>query len=149
MRKLGSRNLSAGALLMIGFLTAPVAAETVKVGGTGAALGVMRVLGDVYKKDHPKIDIVVVPGLGSGGGRKALIGGALDLAVTSRPGKSVEKIDGASARLYGRSPFVFAVPVKNPLGNLTIQDVIDIYSAKKITWANGERLRLILRPLAD
>lgn len=131
------------------FMATPLGAQAIKVGGTGATLGVMRVLGEAYKKEHPNVDVVIVPGLGSSGGRRALMGGALDLAVTSRPGKAVEKLDGASARLYGRSPFVLAVPVKNPTSNLTIQEIIDIYGGKKITWPNGERLRLILRPLAD
>jgi len=126
-------------------MATPLAAETVKVGGTGGALGVMRVLGDAYKTDHPNVDVVVVPELGSSGGQKALMGSALDLAVTSLPRKPVEKPDGAIARLYGRSPFVFAVPVKNPINHLTIQEIIDIYGGKKTSWANGEPLRLFLR----
>jgi len=149
MQTLRWKYFSAWALIMVIFMATALAAETVKIGGTGGALGVMRVLGDAYKKDHPTVDVVVVAGLGSGGGRKALMGGALDLAVTSRPGKAVEKLDGANARLYGRSPFVFAVPAKNSINNLTIQEIIDIFGGKKITWPNGERLRLILRPLTD
>ena len=107
-----SRALIGASILTIASVLAH--ADTIKVGGTGAALGVMRVLGDAYKKDQPNVDVVVVPGLGSGGGRKALMGGALDLAVIARPGKAVEKMDGASAHLYGRAPFVFAVSAKNP-----------------------------------
>lgn len=131
------------------FVGAPLGAEPIKVGGTGGALGTIRLLAEAFKKDNPKHEVVVVPGLGSGGGRKALIGGALDLAVTSRPGKSVEKLDGATARLFGRAPFVFAVAAKNPVNNLSIQEIIDIYSGKRVAWPSGERLRLILRPLTD
>lgn len=131
------------------FVAAPLGAETIRIGGTGGALGTIRLLAEVFKKDNPKNEVVVVLGLGSGGGRKALIGGALDLSVTSRPGKGVEKLDGATARLYGRAPFVFAVSAKNPVTNLSIQDIIDIYSGKKTAWPSGERLRLILRPLTD
>lgn len=57
------RNLSACALAGAFFLAAPLTAETIKVGGTGGALGVMRVLGDAYNKDHSNVDVVVVPGL--------------------------------------------------------------------------------------
>lgn len=128
---------------------APLGAETVKVGGSGGALGTIRLLGEAFKKENPKIDVVVVPGLGSGGGRKALLGGALDLAITARPGKGVEKLDGAVARVYGRAPFVFAVAAKSPVTNLSIQEIIEIYSGKKVAWSSGERLRLILRPLTD
>jgi phosphate transport system substrate-binding protein len=137
------------AVIFNAFDLTPANGATIKVGGTGAALGVMRVLGESFKKTNPTVDVVVVPGLGSGGGRKALMGGALGIAITSRPGKAEEKLEGATARLYGRSPFVFAVQTKNKTTNLTIQDIIDIYGDKKISWPNGARLRLVLRPITD
>jgi len=138
-------------LLSLG-LSVPVAfaAETIRIGETGSALGAMRALGEAFRKQYPNMEVVVVPGLGSGGGRKALMGGALDVAVTARPWKGAEKIDGAVARLYGWSPFVMAVASKNPAANLTIQDILDIYSSgKKTNWPDGQWHRLILRPLAD
>jgi len=137
------------AAIFFAFYLTPANGATIKVGGTGAALGVISVLGESFKKTNPAVDIVVIPGLGSGGGRKALMGGALDIAVTARPGKAEEKLEGATARLYGRAPFVFAVQAKNKITNLTIQDIIDIYGGKKISWPNGERLRLVLRPITD
>ena len=87
-------------------------AETIRIGGTGAALRTMKVLAEAFKKTRPDADIVVVPGLGSGGGRKALLGGAIDIAVTSNAGKDVERLEGAIAHLYGRTPFVFATSKK-------------------------------------
>lgn len=48
------------------FMAALLGAETIKVGGTGGALGVMRVLGDAYKKDHANVNVVIVSGLGLG-----------------------------------------------------------------------------------
>jgi phosphate transport system substrate-binding protein len=125
------------------------AAETIKIGGTGGALGTMRMLGEAFRKQYPNMEVVVVLGLGSGGGPKALMGGALDVAVTARPWKRREKADGAVARLYGWSPFVMAVSAANPTANLTIQNILDIHSGKKTTWPDGQRLRLILRPLTD
>lgn len=137
-------------LLSVGLgVTGASAAETMRIGGTGGALGAMRVLGEAFRKQYPNMEVVVVPGLGSGGGRRALMGGALDVAVTARPWKGAEKSDGAVARLYGWSPFVMAVTSKNPATNLTIQDILDIHSGKITTWPDGQRLRLILRPLAD
>lgn len=147
--KLGCRLIYWIGAVLMATVWPPAYGATLKVGGTGAALGVMERLGAAFKKNNPTVDIVVVPGLGSSGGRKALMGGALDIAVTSRPGHAVEKADGATARLYGRSPFVFAVQAKNPAANLTIQEIIDIYGGKKITWLGGDRLRLILRPITD
>lgn len=137
-------------LLSLGLsVAAAFAAETIRIGGTGSALGTMRALGEAFRKQYPNMEVVVVSGLGSGGGRKALMGGALDIAVTARPWKGTENLDGAVARLYGWSPFVMVVASKNPAANLTIQDILDIHSGKKTTWPDGQRLRLILRPLAD
>jgi len=141
----------AGAFLLSLGLSVPAAfaAETIRIGGTGSALGTMRALGEAFRKQYSNIEVVVVPGLGSGGGRKALMGGALEIAVTARPWKIAEKLHGAVARLYGWSPFVMAVAAKNPAANLTIQDILDIYGGKKTSWPDGQRLRLILRPLTD
>lgn len=124
-------------------------AEIVKVGGTGAALGTMRALGQAFKTEQPQVEIVVVAGLGSSGGRKALMGAALDVAVTAKPLAGVERLDGARATLYGRSPFVMVLSAKSAIANLTFRDIVEIYSGKKINWPNGERLRLILKPEGD
>lgn len=130
-------------------VTAQAQAETLKVGGTGAALGVMRLLGDAFEKQHPNFKVVVVEGLGSSGGRKALLGRALDVAVTSKAGKRQEKTAGTNASLLGRSPFLIAVSEKNRATNLTMKELIEIYSFKTTRWPDGSRLRLILRPLTD
>lgn len=128
---------------------APVGAETIKIGGTGVALGAMQLLAETFQKAHPDAKVVIVPGLGSGGGKKALLGGAIDVAVTSKGGKAREKLEGAVAVLYGRSPFVFATAKKNPVSALTTKDIIEIWSGRMTTWPNGQRLRLILRPESD
>jgi phosphate transport system substrate-binding protein len=124
-------------------------ADTIKIGGTGGAIGTMKVLGEAFRKVHPQAKTILVPGLGSGGGRKALMGGAIDIAVTSAAGKDSEKLDGAAAALYGRTPFVFATSKKNPVSGLTTQEIVDIWSLKRTTWPDGSRLRLILRPATD
>jgi phosphate transport system substrate-binding protein len=124
-------------------------ADTIKIGGTGGAIGTMRVLGEAFRKLHPQAKVIIVPGLGSGGGRKALTAGAIDIAVTSQAGKDSEKLAGAVAALYGRTPSVFATSKKNPTSELTTQDLVDIWSVKKTTWPDGTRLRIILRPATD
>ncbi len=141
-------SLLAGASLW-GLVPTAVFADTLNIGGTGGALGTMQVLVEAFKKSHPDAKVVIVPGLGSGGGRKALLEKAIDLAVTSKAGKGVEKLEGAVALLYGRSPFVFATSKKNPVTGLATQELVDIWSGKKTTWPNGQRLRLILREATD
>lgn len=136
-------------VLVWAFIGSTVRAESMKIGGTGAALGTMQVLAEAFKKSHPDAQVLIVPGLGSSGGRKALLGGAVDIAITSKAANSVEKLEGAVAMVYGRSPFVFATSQKNPASALTADEIIAIWNGKTTTWPNGQRLRLILRPATD
>jgi phosphate transport system substrate-binding protein len=146
LKKIGLMLVSA---MIFCFAASRLFAETVKIGGSGAAIGVMRLIGLAFAKQHLEIKVDLVPGLGSGGGRKALMGGALDLAVTARPGDGVEKVEGAVARPCGKSPLVLAANQAVVEKNLTTRDIVDIYAGKKISWSNGERIRVILRPLTD
>ena len=75
--------------------------------------------------------------------------GAIDIAVTSKAGKDVEKLDGAVAVLCGKTPFVFATSKKNTTSALSTQELVDIWNGKTSTWPDGSRLRLILRPATD
>jgi phosphate transport system substrate-binding protein len=134
---------------LVSLSTPSLQAQTIKIGGTGGALGTIGVLVEAFKKSHPEAKVIVVPGLGSGGGRKALLGGAIDIAVTSKAGKDAEKLEGAVAVLLGRTPFVFATSKKNPASALTTQELVDIWNGKTTTWPDGSRLRLILRPEND
>jgi phosphate transport system substrate-binding protein len=110
----------------------------------------MRALADSYTKSRSSnVKFILVPGLGSGGGRKALSAGAIDIALTSQAGNDAEKLEGATAVLYGKTPFVFATSIKNRASGLTTQELIDIWNGKTLQWHDGARLRLILRPESD
>jgi phosphate transport system substrate-binding protein len=124
-------------------------APTIKIGGTGAGLGAMKLLAESFKQSHPQVRVIIVPGLGSGGGRRALLEGAIDIAVTSKAGTDAEKLEGAAAMLLGRTPFVFATSKKNATSGFTTRELVDIWNGKTTTWADGSRLRLVLRPESD
>lgn len=57
----------------------------VKVGGSGFALGIIKILAESFEKKHPDVHIRTVPSLGSAGGIKALLAGRVDIALSSRP----------------------------------------------------------------
>lgn len=75
-------------------------ADELRIGGSGAALGTMRLLADAFSVKNPEVRITVAPSLGSGGGIKALAGGAIDLAVTSRPMDESERKLGVTQTEY-------------------------------------------------
>ncbi len=59
-------------------------ATTLKIGGTGAALGTMRILADAFTRKNPDISVEVPGSLDSSGGIKAVIAGALDVREFQR-----------------------------------------------------------------
>ena len=135
-------------LVFIALSSISLAAETIKVGGTGAAMGTIRHLFAVFQKSHQETNIEIVLGLSSGGAKKALLQDALHIAVTSKAGKNAETIKEAVVAEYGSTPFVFATSRDNNTAGLTSLDILNIYSGKTTTWPDGKRLRLILRPAA-
>jgi len=145
------RTILAGvALLTVGLLPASVQAETVlKVGGTGSALGTMRQLAAAYEKSRPGVTIKVMPSLGSTAGIKAVIGGAIDLGLSSRPLKASELQQGARTIEYAKTPFIFITHPGVAKKNLTTQELENIYGRPDARWPDGRQIRLILRPEQD
>jgi len=126
-----------------------VRAEEIKIGGTGGALAPMQLLAQAYAKNHLDTRITVLPSLGSGGGIKAVLSGAIQLAVSSRPLNDAEIKQGAIEMKYGRTPFVFATSVTNKIASVTIPELVDIYSGKTEKWPDGRKIRIVLRPIGD
>jgi len=120
-------------------------AEEFRVGGTGGALGAMQQVADAYNASQSENRVVVLPSLGSGGGIKALLAGAIHVALSARELTPEEVKAGASYRRYSRTPLVF-VANQPGVAAITAGQAIDIYSGKLDSWRNGTRIRLILRP---
>jgi phosphate transport system substrate-binding protein len=124
-------------------------AEEFKIGGSGTAIGTMKLLAEAFSAKYPDSRITVAPSLGSSGGIKAVFNGAIGLAVTSRPMSEGERMPGMVETEYARTPFVFAVSAKSKVTAITSADLSEIYAGKVITWADGSTIRVILRPPVD
>jgi phosphate transport system substrate-binding protein len=137
-------------MAVLAFLAPAVfAEETIRVSGTGAAVGGMKLLGEAFGKKHTGVKVNVSPSLGSTGGIMALDAGKLDIAVSARPVKDEEKIPGLVGKPYAKAPFIFATSSSNPTNGLGLSEIQDIYAGKKTTWPDGKRIFLVLRPAAD
>jgi phosphate transport system substrate-binding protein len=134
--------------LLLGF-SGGATAEEFKIGGTGAALGTMQLLAEEFSATNPDIRVTIVPSLGSGGSIKAVLAGAIGLAVTSRPMDESERKLGAVETEYARTPFVFAVSTKSRVISITSGELADIYAGKMVAWADGSPVRIVLRPVSD
>ena len=133
-------------LLLSGGRTA--VAETVRVSGTGAALGTMRILGEAFRAANPGIRIEILPGMGSSGSVKAVLAGRLDIGVSGEALREEERTRGLVETKYARTPFVFGVNKMLKMTGLTKEGAAAVYAGKR-DWENGRRIRLVLRPVEN
>jgi phosphate transport system substrate-binding protein len=134
--------------LLLAFSFNAAAAEF-RIGGTGAALATIRQLADDFMARNPDIRITTAPNLGSGGGIKAVVSGAIGLAVAARPLDESERKLGAVETEFARTPFVFAVSANSTLSAITTAEIADIYAGKMAVWADGSPVRVVLRLHSD
>jgi phosphate transport system substrate-binding protein len=125
------------------------AGETLKIGGMGSGLGVMKLLVEAFMTKQPGTGVQVLPSLGSAGGFKALSRGAIDIGVAARPLKDGESKWGISVAEYAKSPFVVITRRDNPLSGLNMDELAMMYGGSVLTWPDGKRLRPVLRPEED
>ena len=156
MDRLPRRTLTLAAFVLFGcFAILPLSAvaadppQEIVIGGTGAALGAMKVLGDAFMATDPGTRVRIVPSLGSTGGIKALAAGAIQVAVSGRALTAEERTKGLVEREIIRTPLVFAVHAKAPAGGASLADLAEIYAGTRATWKDGTRTRPILRPMTD
>jgi len=104
-----------------------------------------------YQSEHPDVRISVTGG-GSGTGIAALINKTVDIANASRQIKA-EEIDEAKANgvepvehIIARDAIAVIVNPENPVSELTLQQISDIYSGKLTNWTEvGGEDRPIVR----
>jgi len=125
------------------------AADEIKIGGTGSALGAMRLLAQAYEKFDRGTKVSVLPSLGSSGGIKAVLAGAIEVGVSSRALRTKEQSQGVIALEYARTPFVFATAETTKATGINLTELAAIYSGKIRRWPDGTRIWLVLRPKAD
>jgi phosphate transport system substrate-binding protein len=127
--------------------TTAAAAQTLRLGGTGSALGLLQQVGAEFAK-AAEIKIDVVSALGSAGAIRALADGVIDIAVSARPLNADEVAAGLAQVAVLRTAYVFATSHRNPNG-LKSGDLARIFADDRPVWADGTPMRLILRPRSE
>lgn len=120
-------------------LCAPAQAGQLSVNGSTTVLPVMQKAGEAFMASHPDIQLSISGG-GSGNGIKALIEGQCSVAMSSR-GMKDKELKAAAAKNVAPKLIAIAydaiVPVvhpKNPVKNLTSEQLRGIYSGKITNW---------------
>lgn len=131
--------------LVLGWVPARVAADELRMGGTGSALVLLERLGAAFAADGGNADSVsVLPSLGSGGGVAAARDGAIDLAVSARALTDTERAGGLREAPFLRTPLILVTSRQSPPG-LTRAELPALHARPDATWPDGVPLRLILR----
>lgn len=126
-----------------------VAGARLAIGGTGAALGTIRRLADAFAGRNPGVELHLPSSLGTTGGLRAVLAGAIDVAVGVRAATREEESRGAKSRIFARSPFGFVTSHPNPPADLRSADVAEIYAGHRRTWPDGAPIRVVLRTRRD
>jgi phosphate transport system substrate-binding protein len=135
------------ALLSGAASTASTAVDPVRLGGTGAAFGLLQALGDAFGAASG-IKIVNVPSLGSSGGLRALAENKIDISVSGRPLRPEEATKGLKVAAAVRTPYFLVTSHRNP-NAIRSSEVASFYLRPDAKWADGTPVRIILRPRSD
>jgi len=122
------------------------AQHTIKIGGTGCALGAIKIISKDFEKAYPDIKVIVLPSIGSDGAIRAISNGAIDIGLCGRPLKENETKLGLKVIEYAKTPFIFVANKDVNISDTDTSDIIKIYKGEKQKWFDGRRIRLILRP---
>ncbi|HAJ27641.1 MAG TPA: ABC transporter substrate-binding protein [Syntrophus sp. (in: bacteria)] len=126
-----------------------LAGDAIRINGSGSGLEMMKPLIEGYGKASRGVTFIMEKPLGSSGAIKALLAGAIDIAVTSKPLKPEEIARGGKLRYFGKTPLAIVTEKNVPLKTISIKELEDIYSGKTTKWPNGETIRIVLRPNED
>jgi phosphate transport system substrate-binding protein len=127
----------------------PAHSETIRIGGTGNALGTMKLMADAYSRINPKIKITVLASIGSSGAIRAVPAGAIEIGLSSRPLKEAEAKTGIRSVEYARSPTVIATSSNMSVDGISVDQLVNIYSGTMLDWPDGSLIRPIIRQPGD
>lgn len=119
------------------------------VAGSGANLGITRLLVEGFVKNHPDIQIDVPGSIGTKGAIAAIADGAIALGLTSQPLKEEEKAQGIVVLPYGQVAIVIAAHPTVPDQNITSEELVEIFKGTKTRWKNGREIIVQARERSD
>lgn len=143
--------MAAVALMFCAMVPTNSFAATLKIGGTGSALGAIRILADEFRRLNPNILVEIPQSLGSSGGIKAVLAGVLNIGLSSRKLKPKERGAGAQMIRYAATPFILATRISpsNATPGLSSEEIVKAFSADPLFWKDGSAVRIILRNEKD
>lgn len=109
---------------------------TITIAGSTSVAPVMNVLADEYKKLNPDVKIEIQES-GSSAGIESAIGGAVEIAMSSRELKD-DETKTLKSQTIALDGIAVIVNSQNPADNLTSAQVKDIFSSNITDWSEVE-----------
>lgn len=122
--------------------------EVLDLAGSGSNLPITRALAATWPSRVSELP-VVHDSIGSGGGVRALLDDAIDLALVSRPLAPTERELGLVEIPYARVPVVAAVNARVVDEDLEPEDLLAIYAGERTTWSDGSPIVVLMRERGD
>ncbi len=116
------------------------AGNQIVVDGSTTVGPIAKAFAETYMEKNPEVNITVSES-GSGNGAKSLVNAACDVATMSRPMKSSEDKAARDAgvlpieHVVAMDGIAMAVHKSNPVADLTIEQLRDIYTGKIRRWS--------------
>ncbi|UCF33694.1 MAG: phosphate ABC transporter substrate-binding protein [Phycisphaerales bacterium] len=114
--------------------------DKVRIDGSTTVGPITKAFAEYYMRQHPDVNITVSES-GSGNGAKSLVNGTCDAAAMSRFMKpqefsaAVDKGVMPVAHVVAIDGIAIVVHPSNPMANLTVSQVRDIYAGKITNWS--------------
>ncbi len=139
-------------LCAVGFVS-EVSAEEITIVGTGSGVAILRAVGEAFSQSHPEVAINLHKSIGSTGAIKPVGREKHILGRVAREIKEQEQHYELTYTPYAKNPIVFFVNNNVGIQNLSIQQILDIYSGKITNWqavgGSDTRIRVIRREEGD
>jgi phosphate transport system substrate-binding protein len=121
-----------------------MAAETLRIGGTGAINETVKSLAPLFTAETG-VALQLIPSMGTSGGNSAVADGLLDVSISGRPLKDSEVEKGLKIIAEFRTPFGM-VTSHAKAASFKSAEVAQQYQSDKPLWSDGTPIRIILRP---
>ena len=117
----------------------------IRLMGSGAMEPLARALAAAWREAGEGWPVRVEPSVGSGGGVRATVDGAIDLGMISRPLAPDERQDGLSIQPVARDAVVIAANRSVGIDGLTRETLLALYAGHATQFADGQRAVVLLR----
>ncbi len=105
----------------------------VSTDGSTSMEKVIGTLGEAFESENSGVTFTYNP-TGSGSGIQAVTDGSCDIGLSSRSLKAEEKESGLTETILAYDGIAVIVNPQNPVSDLTIENIADIYTGKITNW---------------